>query len=106
LCRNAAAPQQLRADRFRQLPLRLFRARAAETDEDAFLKQADEIKQERERMFFNPLEKTRRGVVACVFDTSDRVQHMFYRYLVRRRPNVAVRPMGSQLPFFPSRHQP
>jgi predicted AlkP superfamily phosphohydrolase/phosphomutase len=53
-------------------------------DEDAFLKQADEIKQERERMFFNALEKTRRGVVACVFDTSDRVQHMFYRYLENR----------------------
>ena len=31
-------------------------------------------------MFRNALEKTRRGVVACVFDTSDRVQHMFYRY--------------------------
>jgi predicted AlkP superfamily phosphohydrolase/phosphomutase len=53
-------------------------------DEDAFLRQADEIKQERERMFFNALEKTRRGVVACVFDTSDRVQHMFYRYLENR----------------------
>ena len=36
---------------------------------------------EREAMFRNALEKTRRGVVACVFDTSDRVQHMFYRYL-------------------------
>ncbi len=29
-------------------------------------------------MFDNALEHTRRGVVACVFDTSDRVQHMFY----------------------------
>jgi predicted AlkP superfamily phosphohydrolase/phosphomutase len=37
---------------------------------------------ERTQMFSNALEKTRRGVVACVFDTSDRVQHMFYRYLV------------------------
>ena len=27
------------------------------------------------------LEHTRRGVVACVFDTSDRVQHMFFRHL-------------------------
>ena len=32
-------------------------------------------------MFFSALERTRRGVVACVFDTTDRVQHMFYRYL-------------------------
>jgi predicted AlkP superfamily phosphohydrolase/phosphomutase len=32
-------------------------------------------------MFFSALEHTRRGVVACVFDTTDRVQHMFYRQL-------------------------
>ena len=32
-------------------------------------------------MFLRAMEKTRRGVVACVFDTSDRIQHMFYRYL-------------------------
>jgi len=50
-------------------------------DEDAFLKQAYLTMAERERMFDSALEKTRRGVVACVFDTSDRVQHMFYRYL-------------------------
>jgi len=50
-------------------------------DEDAFLAQAELIKQEREAMFFSALEHTRRGVVACVFDTTDRVQHMFYRYL-------------------------
>lgn len=50
-------------------------------DEDAFLKQAAFIQQEREAMFFSALDHLRRGVVACVFDTSDRVQHMFYRYL-------------------------
>jgi predicted AlkP superfamily phosphohydrolase/phosphomutase len=54
-------------------------------DEDAFLEQAETIKHERERMFFSALERTRRGVVACVFDTTDRVQHMFYRYLDHRR---------------------
>jgi len=48
-------------------------------DDDAFLAQAELIKQEREAMFFSALEHTRRGVVACVFDTTDRVQHMFYR---------------------------
>ena len=48
-------------------------------DEDAFLRQAWDIYAEREAMFLNALETTRRGVVACVFDTSDRVQHMFYR---------------------------
>ena len=53
-------------------------------DEDAFLKQAYDTMHERERMFDAALEKTRRGVVACVFDTSDRVQHMFYRFLEGR----------------------
>ena len=50
-------------------------------DEHAFLEQVKLIKQEREAMFFSALERTRRGVVACVFDTSDRVQHMFFRHL-------------------------
>ena len=50
-------------------------------DEDAFLEQAYSIFAEREAMFTQALDKTRRGVVACVFDTSDRVQHMFFRHL-------------------------
>jgi len=50
-------------------------------DEKAFLEQAWLIQEEREKMFLNALERSRQGVVACVFDTSDRVQHMFYRYL-------------------------
>ena len=50
-------------------------------DEAAFLDQAWLTLAEREAMFENALEHTRRGVVACVFDTSDRVQHMFFRHL-------------------------
>jgi predicted AlkP superfamily phosphohydrolase/phosphomutase len=50
-------------------------------DEDAFLRQAYSIQEEREAMFFSALERTRQGTVACVFDTSDRVQHMFFRHL-------------------------
>jgi len=50
-------------------------------DEDAFLQQAYLTYEERERMFFSALDRTRRGVVACVFDTTDRVQHMFFRHL-------------------------
>jgi predicted AlkP superfamily phosphohydrolase/phosphomutase len=49
-------------------------------DEDAFLKQVEFIQNEREAMFFSALDHLCRGVLACVFDTSDRVQHMFYRY--------------------------
>jgi len=50
-------------------------------DEAAFLDQAWMTLAEREAMFENALANTRRGVVACVFDTSDRVQHMFFRHL-------------------------
>ena len=46
--------------------------------EDEFLQQARLIQEEREAMFFSALERTRHGVVACVFDTTDRVQHMFH----------------------------
>lgn len=47
--------------------------------DEAFLKQCYLIHDERERMFFDALEKTSRGVCACVFDITDRVQHMFWR---------------------------
>jgi predicted AlkP superfamily phosphohydrolase/phosphomutase len=50
-------------------------------DEDDFLLQTRLIQSEREEMFFSALDHQQSGVVACVFDTSDRVQHMFYRYL-------------------------
>jgi predicted AlkP superfamily phosphohydrolase/phosphomutase len=47
-------------------------------DSDAFLKQAYLTYEEREAQFFSALDRCRRGVVACVFDTTDRVQHMFF----------------------------
>jgi predicted AlkP superfamily phosphohydrolase/phosphomutase len=47
-------------------------------DQKAFLDQAALIQREREAMFFGALDRTRLGVVACVFDTSDRVQHMCF----------------------------
>jgi predicted AlkP superfamily phosphohydrolase/phosphomutase len=46
--------------------------------EDDFLRQAELIREEREAMFFSALARTRRGVLACVFDNTDRVQHMFH----------------------------
>jgi predicted AlkP superfamily phosphohydrolase/phosphomutase len=55
-------------------------------DEDDFLRQVWDHHAEREAMFFDALEKTRRGVVACVFDTTDRMQHMFWRYLEPDHP--------------------
>ena len=55
-------------------------------DEEAFLKQAYLIHEERERMLFDALEKTKRGAVVCVFDITDRLQHMFWRYLDAGHP--------------------
>ena len=37
-------------------------------------------------MFFDALEKTNRGLVVCVFDITDRLQHMFWRYLEDDHP--------------------
>ena len=55
-------------------------------DEKAFFDQAMLICEEREKMFLDSLQKTRKGFVTTVFDTTDRVQHMFYRYLDPSHP--------------------
>ena len=55
-------------------------------DEDAFLDQTYLIHAERERMFFDALEKTPAGAVVCVFDITDRLQHMFFRHRDPRHP--------------------
>ena len=55
-------------------------------DERAFLEQCDFIHAERERMFFDALAKTPQGLVVCVFDITDRVQHMFLRCLDENHP--------------------
>lgn len=49
--------------------------------EAEFLEQTYAIHDEREQMFFQALERTRRGLCVCVFDATDRIQHMFMRYL-------------------------
>ncbi len=48
-------------------------------DDDGFVNQAYDIHDERERMFLGALRTTRAGFCACVFDTPDRMQHMFMR---------------------------
>jgi predicted AlkP superfamily phosphohydrolase/phosphomutase len=55
-------------------------------DDDAFLAQAYGNHEDRERMLFDALEKTKQGLCTCVFDTTDRVQHMFWRYLEEDHP--------------------
>src|ERR1700682_866394 len=55
-------------------------------DDDAFLAQAYGNHEDRERMLFDALDKTRQGLCTCVFDTTDRIQHMFWRYLDEDHP--------------------
>ncbi len=49
------------------------------TDDETFLQQTYDIDRERESMFFASLDRLRRGCLVCVFDATDRIQHMFWR---------------------------
>jgi predicted AlkP superfamily phosphohydrolase/phosphomutase len=55
-------------------------------DEQAFLELTYTIHQEREQQFFHALDRQREGLVAIVFDATDRIQHMFFRYLDPSHP--------------------
>jgi predicted AlkP superfamily phosphohydrolase/phosphomutase len=55
-------------------------------DDGTFLKQAYDIDSERESMFFAALDRLRRGSLICVFDATDRIQHMFWRYHEKGHP--------------------
>ena len=39
-----------------------------------------------EEMLFNALDKTKKGTVISWFETTDSLQHMFYRYLDEKHP--------------------
>ncbi|HNX96244.1 MAG TPA: alkaline phosphatase family protein [Candidatus Aminicenantes bacterium] len=49
--------------------------------ERTFLDQVNVTQAERERVFFDQLKKTRSGLLVQVFEATDRVQHMFWKYL-------------------------
>jgi predicted AlkP superfamily phosphohydrolase/phosphomutase len=59
--------------------------------EDAFLDQAYNIHEERTAMFFDSLTKVRQGMVVCVFDAPDRIQHMFWRFVDEDHPALRGR---------------
>ena len=60
-------------------------------DEQAFLDQAYDLHEERRKMWQHTLSRLRGGLAVCVFDISDRLQHMFYRYLDATHPANAGR---------------
>ena len=49
-------------------------------DEAAFLAQCDLVMREREAMLQYELARFREGFLFCLFDTPDRVQHLFWRF--------------------------
>lgn len=54
--------------------------------EDSFIKLTYDTHRETEAMLFNALKKTKRGVIACWFQATDSLQHMFFRYLDKNHP--------------------
>jgi len=67
--------------------------------ERAFLELTYANHQEWEGMLFNALNKTKKGLVACVFETTDSISHMFWRYLDKNHPALKKGPaeMGPQV---------
>ncbi len=55
-------------------------------DDETFLHQCLEADGERMDMFFDALEKLRRGLCVCVVDGPDRIHHMFWRYIDPQHP--------------------
>ncbi len=67
-------------------------------DDGTFLRLTYDIDRERRQMFFAALEKLRRGSLVCVFDATDRIQHMFWRYLENGHPASAGAPPPAPAP--------
>ena len=49
-------------------------------NEDAYLAHCDEVMRERERMLHYELDRFDTGLLFCLFDTPDRLQHMLWRH--------------------------
>jgi predicted AlkP superfamily phosphohydrolase/phosphomutase len=74
-------------------------------DDDAFLAQAYGNHEDRERMLFDALDKTKQGLCTCVFDTTDRIQHMFWRYLEEDHPAARDVPHSQHPPVIQDLYQ-
>jgi predicted AlkP superfamily phosphohydrolase/phosphomutase len=55
-------------------------------DEDQFLMTCDAIMRESEQLLWAELATAREGLFAFVFETTDRIQHMFWRFRDKRHP--------------------
>jgi predicted AlkP superfamily phosphohydrolase/phosphomutase len=61
-------------------------------DERSFLELTYANHAEWESMLWNALSKTPRGMVTIVFETTDSIQHMFFRYLDKAHPALKAAP--------------
>jgi predicted AlkP superfamily phosphohydrolase/phosphomutase len=66
------------------------------TDDQTFLQQAYDIDRERQDMFFAALDRLRRGAVVCVFDATDRIQHMMWHHLEEGHPASRTNGKGTE----------
>jgi predicted AlkP superfamily phosphohydrolase/phosphomutase len=55
-------------------------------DETTYLQQCEIALRERERMMHAELEQMEEGLFFCLFDTPDRIQHMFWRFRESEHP--------------------
>jgi predicted AlkP superfamily phosphohydrolase/phosphomutase len=64
--------------------------------DEHFIQQCVDMDREREAMFFDALDKVPRGLVACVFDGTDRLQHTFWRHIDEEHPAHSAEARGKQ----------
>ncbi len=64
--------------------------------DEGFIQQCINMDQEREKMFFDSLDKVKRGLCVCVFDGTDRIQHTFWRYIDEQHPARQQREQDQQ----------
>jgi predicted AlkP superfamily phosphohydrolase/phosphomutase len=62
-------------------------------DETAYLDQCETVLKERESMMVYELERLEEGFFYCLYDTPDRVQHMFWRF---QEPDHPANVLGSK----------
>jgi predicted AlkP superfamily phosphohydrolase/phosphomutase len=49
--------------------------------EEAFLQQVYTYQKEREKVFYDTFKRYKKGLIVQVFESTDRIQHMFWRYM-------------------------
>jgi len=64
--------------------------------DDSFIQQCIGMDEEREKMFFDSLDKVKRGLCVCVFDGTDRLQHTFWRDIDEEHPARREREQAQQ----------